>query len=128
MSLFHLTKQLNRINLPSMKFISTLFIFFLCLNGCTNEEPEQKLTLPSNLVALVDVSQDGSGEVTVTAEADNTNFYTIFFGEDPAEKGVKTSDGKASYTYKASGNFTVRAQAHVTQAEFVSKSNIFVFG
>ncbi len=95
--------------------LAILFVF-----SCKKEDPAQKLTLPSDLSLNVVVNPDGSGKVTVTATAVNANYYTIFFGDKEAEAGEKFTDGKATHTYASSGDFKVRAQAHVTQADFIS--------
>ncbi len=105
-----------------MKYSFLLLFCFLAITGCENAEHEQKLTLPSNLILKVEISQDGSGKVTVSASAQKVNFYTIFFGEDSSELGEKVTDGKATHTYRTNGTFTISAQAHVTQAEFITES------
>lgn len=94
----------------------------LAVSSCQNDEAAQKLTLPSNLVLQVTVSPDGTGKVTVTASAEKTNFYTLFYGDNPNELGEKVTNGKSTHTYSTNGSFTVRAQAHVTQAEFITES------
>ena len=50
------------------------------MTGCGGDDEEQTLTLPSNLQVSVTVSTNGTGLVSVTASAANTNFYTIYFG------------------------------------------------
>jgi Glycosyl hydrolases family 16 len=100
-----------------------LFLFsLLAISSCKNDDPAQTLTLPSNLVVQVVTSTDGTGKVTVTATAEKTNFYTVFYGEGPTELGEKTTDGKASHTYSTNGDYTIKVQAHVTQAEFITES------
>jgi hypothetical protein len=100
-----------------------LFSFFF-FSGCGDEDVEEAITLPSNLTVQVEINPDASGKVTVNANADNANFYVIYFGETTTETGVKTNDGKASYTYTSSGNYTVRTQAHVTQSDFITSSKV----
>lgn len=102
-----------------MKGLFLFLSFVLFIVSCDTSEPEQKLTLPANLKVEALPSIDGSGKVTVTATADKTNFFTIFFGASETETGVKAVDGKASFTYATSGTYTIRVRAHVTQAEFI---------
>lgn len=110
-----------------MKHALLSFFFLLVVFSCTDDESEQKLTLPSSLSLQVTVSPDGSGKVNVTATASKANFYTIFFGENSEDTGVKTTDGKAAYTYSTSGEFIITVRAHVTQDNFISeKENISI--
>lgn len=105
-----------------MKFSAILFSFILIATSCKNDDPSQKLTLPSNLVLNTTISSDGTGKVIFTATADKANFYTVFFGENPTETGEKTTDGSATHAYATAGSYTVRAQAHVTQTEFITET------
>lgn len=107
-----------------LKLSFCLVFTFFFVSGCGEDEIEETITLPSNLTMQVDISADGSGKVAVNVTADKANFYTIFFGESTTETGVKTNDGKATYTYASSGSYTVRAQAHVTQSDFITTSKL----
>jgi beta-glucanase (GH16 family) len=91
----------------------------MVMTGCGGDDEEQTLTLPSNLQVSVTVSDNGTGLVSVTASATNTNFYTIYFGESSSETPVKVNDGKATHTYTTSGNYIVKVQAHVTSSDFI---------
>ncbi|HEY9007500.1 MAG TPA: family 16 glycosylhydrolase [Ohtaekwangia sp.] len=101
---------------PLFAFLSILGVII----GCSNGDSEQKLTLPSNLQVQVTVSQDGSGLVTVAASATNANFYKIYFGDVSSEVPTKVTDGKTSHTYANTGTYTVKVQAHATDADFIS--------
>lgn len=99
-----------------------MFIFiFSILISCSSDSPDDSVTLPSDLVFDVEVSENGSGQVTVSAEAVNANFYSVYFGQSPTESPVKTNSGVANYTYTAAGTYTVRVQAHATASDFVSE-------
>ena len=103
-----------------------LFVLFssFFFSGCGDQESEAPIILPTNLTVQVEINPDASGKVTVTATADKANYYVIYFGESSTETGLKTNDGKATYTYTSSGSFTVRAQAHVTQSDFITSSKV----
>lgn len=99
---------------------------FLCLllhffSGCNGDSDGNSVLLPSNLVVSVEVSDDGSGDVSVTATADNANFFMIYFGEEADETPVKTTNGQAIYSYSASGIYTIRVQANATASKFIEE-------
>lgn len=104
-----------------MKILQCLSILLLVSVSCTNDTPEQKLSLPSGLSVDAIVSTDGSGKVSITATANKANFYTIFFGEETEDFGVRTANGKSTHTYSATGEFTIHVQAHVTQSDFITE-------
>lgn len=100
------------------------FLLILTLIGfpaCNSNSEESSLVLPSNLVVNVEVSADGSGNVSVEASAINANFYTIYFGEESNETPIKSMYGKGNYTYSTSGNFVIRVQANATAAKFIEE-------
>jgi beta-glucanase (GH16 family) len=110
-----------------MKKILISLIGFVLVMSCTKDNPSEILTLPSKLAVKTIISEDGTGQVSVVATAEEANFYTIYFGENVTLPGVVSADGKASYTYASTGTYTIRVQAHVTQSEFISDvSSVYV--
>lgn len=99
--------------------VSILSMLFSCGK---DESGDNDVTLPSNLEFTVQVSDDGSGEVTVTAEALNANFYSVDFGQSPSETPVKTNNGIANYTYTEAGTYVITVQAHATAASYIESS------
>jgi beta-glucanase (GH16 family) len=99
-----------------------LMAFLLTAWSCGDDDSDQPLTLPSNLQMETTVNTAGTGLVSVAATADNENFFLLYFGEDPSETPVKSTDGKATHTYKTSGTYTIKVQAHTTTEAFVSLS------
>jgi beta-glucanase (GH16 family) len=97
-------------------------IALLLFSGCDNESSDLEVTLPSDLIVNIEISEDKSGRVTVESSAKQANFYTIFFGQVENETPVKSNDGKATYTYTKSGNFTIRVQANSTSALFIEET------
>lgn len=102
--------------------IHLITFFAVLLSGCGGDDPEEQLTLPSNLIVELVVKPGGSGQVSVEATAENVNFYSIYFGDTPGESPVKATDGKATHTYTSSGTYTVKVQAHVTSDAFISET------
>ena len=95
---------------------SMILSLFLLTTACSKSDSDN-IVLPSNLE--IQVSTSGSS-VTVKATAQNTNFFLVYFGESASATPFKTSDGNAVYTYAASGTYTIRVEAHVTQDKFIS--------
>jgi beta-glucanase (GH16 family) len=92
------------------------------MSGCGGDENEVGPTPPTNLVLNVTVTNSELGKVSVTATADNTNYFDIYFGDVASETATRSNDGKANHTYTASGTFTIRVQAHATAASFIEKT------
>jgi beta-glucanase (GH16 family) len=104
------------VRMNKILLLVTLPIFF----SCGGDSPaDDQVTLPSDLEFDVQVSDNGSGQVTVTAEAINANFYTVYFGESSSETPVKTNNGIAAYTYTAAGTYSIRVLAHATAARYI---------
>ncbi|HEY3401860.1 MAG TPA: family 16 glycosylhydrolase [Ohtaekwangia sp.] len=103
--------------------LTVYFFAFLLFCGCGGDDDSNgTLVLPSNLQIAVDVSDDGSGKVDVTASADNANFYTIYFDLGAGEIPKKSSNGEVTYTYAESGTYTIRVRAHATDTDFIEES------
>jgi beta-glucanase (GH16 family) len=99
------------------KIRKIIFAIFIVSFACSDDKTEENT--PKNLVIDVETATDGSGEVSVTATAENATFYTIYFGLT-GEVPVVTNDGKAEHTYTESGNYTITVQAHSVPATFIT--------
>ena len=91
-------KTFNRI------LISMLMIFIF--NGCQEEEPKlETLLVPSNLNIVTQIENDESGNVTVTATADNAlNIHVVF--KENADPVVVSPGEPAKFQYIQSGEYT----------------------
>ena len=100
-----------------MKLIITfLGIIMLTISSCKKEEVVPDAVLPSGLDFT---TVNTSGNVTVTAQASNANFYTVIFYDVSDTVFIETSSGTASYTYETSGTYTVTVRANTTQTEYI---------
>lgn len=72
----------------------------------------EKSTALSNLQLSVEVLNDGSGLVQLTATADQADRYYFNFGTSDNEEAIRTTDGKASFHYTASGSYVVKVTAY----------------
>lgn len=101
------------------KFRIIFFLFFTIMasTSCKQEEVDQQVSLPSNL--QVSVVKIGKGGVKIDVQAADANFYKVIFGlpnQDP-ERMVGTS---VLYYYSKEGTYTIKVQAHSTEADFIS--------
>jgi beta-glucanase (GH16 family) len=105
-----------------MKYALFIILFFF-LAACGGDgSGGSEVVLPSNLQAEILISDNGSGDVTVDASADDVNFFTVHFGEDDNDDAIKTSTGQANFRYSASGEYVIRVRAHVTNNQFIEKT------
>lgn len=99
-------------------------LFTLLFFSCQEEETQlDPLLAPSNLVFNVDVSQDGSGLVNMTASADNAIIYHFYFDLGDSENPQTSSEGNASFLYKTSGTYQARVVAYAAGAVASSASH-----
>jgi beta-glucanase (GH16 family) len=108
---------MNLKNLLNCLFCVSLFF----LSACDGDDNDSGVNLPSNLDFTATASVDGTGKVDVVAAADNASYYVIDFGDADSDP-VQTTDGKASYTYKVSGTYTITVSAHASAADLIKKS------
>ncbi len=98
-----------------------LWFGILCLSGCGEDEPDQTVTLPTDLVVGV-TNQSGSGKVEVSASATNAKYIQVFFGEAGTNSGTIAANGNAEHAYTNAGKYTIRVQAHATADVFISET------
>lgn len=104
-----------------MKNCIVLLLGILLLASCGGDgggDPEP--VLPTNLNFTIE-NETGSGEVTVTATAENTKLYTIYFGDSP-NTPVNTETGIATHTYKTTGTYQIKVEARSTVTDVISKT------
>jgi beta-glucanase (GH16 family) len=111
---------LNIMNLK--KTLNALFLLIpLFLNAC-DEGDDKTAVFPTNLTLTVEINPDDVAEVTVTATAENAEFYNLYFGDVAAETPLKSLDGVETHTYESSGTYVVKVTAHSTEENFISAS------
>lgn len=83
--------------------------FFSCEEELTQLGDVQA---PTNLDAVIEVSEDGSGIVTVMANADGAIVYHVYFGVGENESPTVSSNGDITYVYRSSGDYTIQVVAY----------------
>ena len=92
---------------------ATSKLLLLCLLSLTFScSKAENAPASLNLQLAVEVINDGSGTVKVTATANNADRYYFTFGQSSTEEGVRSTDGKASVTYASSGKYTIKVTAY----------------
>lgn len=102
-----------------MKLMSLSFLFSFILAACGKNNDSNVSTAPSNLTLSAIVSTDNSGTVSFTASAVNAVTYEYDFGNGVFQN---SSDGRATYRYPASGNYTVKVTAKGSGGQTLTRS------
>jgi beta-glucanase (GH16 family) len=99
-----------------LSFITSLLFFLSCgKGGSTGTEN----IIPSNLNITANVSTDNSGNVSFTATATNVVSYEFDFGNGAFQS---VPDGKVTYKYPSSGNYSVKVTGKSATGQTISKS------
>ena len=67
-------------------------------------------TSPSNVASIFKISNDNSGNVTITPSADGASTYEVYFGDGTTTPGIVQSGNSIVHKYKE-GNYTVKIVA-----------------
>ncbi|NND15679.1 MAG: glycoside hydrolase family 16 protein [Eudoraea sp.] len=110
-------------------FVASLLVFSSCSNGDSDTEES---IVPSNLSISISISGatdlnptgDGSGDVVITARADNTIYYVFRVGNNTSEQ---TTTGLYNYTVPQEGTntYTVEVFAYSDSGNSISQSASF---
>ncbi|TXG36993.1 hypothetical protein [Seonamhaeicola maritimus] len=100
--------------MKTLKYIYTLSMAFILLFSCAEDDNDlsfiDKVVAPSEVSALFKVTQDNTGEVTITPNATGASNYNITFGDDTPEPVNVMQGESVSHTYKE-GAYIVTLEA-----------------
>lgn len=102
-----------------MKLYSILAALVVLAISCKKPVEEPGVQLPTNLETIVTATE---GLVELQASASGANFFTTTFYDGSNAVEVESNDGIASYTFIASGSYTISTKAHATYAEYIEKT------
>lgn len=94
---------------------------FLCLFAC-NEKETIDNTEPSDLTISIEIATDGSGNVSVQANAINTIEYHFYMGDGNADEPYKNNDGLYNHTYEKLGTYEVEVRAYGSSGRYIRKT------
>jgi beta-glucanase (GH16 family) len=106
-----------------MKLLILIILLFTGVNGCKQEEVDDKVALPENLE--VQVEKIGNGRVRVSFSATSANFFRVGFGQS-ATVTERVDGNNASHTYTIPGEYVIVVQAHTTEEKFISSESTVV--
>ncbi len=107
------------------KIMFLLPLFFLGVS-CDDSSEQTTEGDPSNLQMMVEITEEGSRDVEVTATGDNVIEYEFDLG-DNSELVVNTS-GLLSHTYEREGNYEIEVKAYGASGRFVRASEFVEIG
>ena len=96
-------------------FKSLPLLLFSCLYGCNSEE-----SIPSNEPTFIDVAlvmtEGKKGEVSVTTTSNHTAYFEFRPGDRDSIQ--KSTSGKFTYTYSATGTYTYGVRAYTSTGRY----------
>jgi beta-glucanase (GH16 family) len=99
------------------------FAFLILLSAACGSEPTAPVVAPTNLVLDVNIAQDGSRVVSVSATATGASFFRVTFGETFVETPTTVSSGvPATHQYQGKGTYTVTVKAHANEELFITET------
>ena len=96
------------------KFLTSLFVLLFVV-ACTEDFVDDtsfasSIVPPSNISAAFIVTQDNTGDVTITPSADNALSFVVDYGDGSAVSSSISVGGSTKHTYKE-GSYTVNVTA-----------------
>ena len=98
--------------IKKIKYFFSLLVLLAFANGCSLDKYEDlssldSVTTPSSIAAIFDMTDDNSGNVTITPSGENVGSYNIYFGDaTPDPENVQS--GKSTIHSYAEGEYTVK--------------------
>lgn len=105
--------------MKAFKLLITLLVVVIFYTGCKEDEVDNEITLPSNLVVTIIADTTTEGLIHVETSADRANFYTITFNDNGNLTAKENTTGTESFQYSKTGKYIVNVKAHVTNEEFI---------
>lgn len=101
--------------MKALKYILSTIVLFALVGSCTEEEFgsldfADKVTAPANVSALVQITQDNSGQVTITPKAEGATSFDVYFGDETTSPATVKLGENLEHTYKE-GSYAVKVIA-----------------
>ncbi|MCF6180629.1 hypothetical protein [Lutibacter sp.] len=99
--------------MKQIKYITSLLIIVAFVSGCSVDKYEDlsslsSITSPSKIEAVFDVTDDNSGDVTITPSGEAVGTFNIYFGDDAAADPATVQSGDKIVHKYAEGDYTVK--------------------
>ncbi|WP_308991662.1 hypothetical protein QLS71_007440 [Mariniflexile litorale] len=100
--------------MKTLKYIFSLSLIVIVFFNCTEDDNDlsfvDNVVAPSNVSALFQITQDNTGLVTITPNAENATSYTIKFGDGTGEE-VTVKQGESTTRIYTEGTYSVVIEA-----------------
>jgi hypothetical protein len=92
------------------KIFFMLFLIVACSDNLRDISFADNIALPTNVAAIYNITQDNTGLVTITPNADGAQSFSIYFGDSTAEPAIINQGESANHVY-AEGTYEVKVVA-----------------
>lgn len=99
-------------------FIAQFLVIFISVS--CGEPIVEDTGDPKNLEIELTISEDGSGDISILATADNTVEFEFYVGIDEEPKETNAS-GSFEYTFLETGNYSIAVRAYGSSGRFIKK-------
>jgi hypothetical protein len=99
--------------MKKIKIIYKAFLVLILVSACTDLNDLDfvaSFPMPTNVSATYNVTQDNTGEVTITPTAEGANSYKVYFGDSTANPAEVKVGGSVKHTY-AEGTYNIKIEA-----------------
>ena len=99
--------------MKKIKIIYKAFLVLILVSACTDLNDLDfvaSFPMPTNVSASYNVTQDNTGEVTITPTAEGANSYKVYFGDNTANPSEVKVGGSVKHIY-AEGTYNVKIEA-----------------
>lgn len=107
-------KNINKL----LKYFIVLLLFVACEEELRDLSFVDSIALPSNIVAVYDITQDNTGTVTITPSAEGAIGFEVHYGDSTAEPAILSLGENTEHTY-AEGTYEVKIIASNLNGETV---------
>lgn len=99
--------------MKAIKYTIGLLIFLVSFAACEKDDNFDyldKITAPTNVSAVYDITQDNTGSVTITPNGDGATTYNIYLGDNTSEP-VSVKRGSSTTHIYSEGTYSVKIEA-----------------
>ncbi len=98
-----------------------VFCFTAVFASCSEKEVSKTSLEPENLIVNITVSEDGSGLVDISANADNTIEYRFLLGLE--EELIESNEtGVLEYTFIETGSYSIQIRAYGESGRYIKET------
>ena len=92
------------------KIFFMLFLIVACTDSLRDISFADNIALPTNVSAIYNITQDNTGLVTITPNADGAQSFSVYFGDSTAAPAIINQGESANHVY-AEGTYEVKVVA-----------------